>query len=153
MNLHLAIAETCGPDGCEVRLLSDGRSLNAVYLERMKGRVFVHPGQLVALDLTNEAPVIAWRWHRMKVVEVLPGGARLDDRGVNQVTGTIAAGLDLELQPGQTVFVNGNQEGACEIHGVLEGDAQSGEGLYELEKVERVILPRIQVILEKMLAG
>jgi hypothetical protein len=136
-----------------VRLLSDGRSLNASYLARMKGRVFVHPGQLVALDMTNEAPVIAWRWHRMKVLEVVPGGARLDDRGVNQVTGLVAPGLDLELQPGQTVFVNGNQEGACEIHGVLVGDEQSGEGLMQREQVERVILPRIQVIVEKMLAG
>jgi hypothetical protein len=148
MNLQLGIAGPCGPDGCEVILLSDGRSLNATYLARMKGRVFVHPGQLVALDMTTDEPVIAWRWHRMKVVEVVPGGARLDDRGVNQVTGLVAPGLALELQPGQTVFVNGNQEGACEIHGVLEGDALVG-----VEEFEEVILPRIQVILDKMLAG
>ena len=89
--------------------------------------------------------MIVWRWHRVKVVEVLPGGARLDDHGVNQVTGTIAPGLALDLQPGQTVFVNGNQEGACEIHGLLLGDQ-----LDQPEQVEQVILPRIVAILATM---
>ncbi len=148
MNLQLAIAETCSPDGCQVKLLSDGRSLDATYLARMKGRVFVHPGQLVALDMASNPPVIVWRWHRVKVVAVLPGGARLDDRGLNQVTGMIAPGLALDLQPGQTVFVNGNQEGACEIHGLL-----AGEDLSDPEQIERVILPRIAAILAAMPVG
>jgi hypothetical protein len=147
MNLQLAIAETCSPDGCQVKLLADGRSLNAVYLDRMKGRVIVHPGQLVALDTASGAPVIVWRWHRMKVVAAQPDGALLDDRGVNQVTGVIAPGLALDLQPGQTVFVIGTQPGACEIHGLLVGDAQSGEQLSRPEQFEQVILPRIAAIL------
>jgi hypothetical protein len=150
LNLQPAIAETCNPDGCQVRLLADGHSLSAVYLPRMKGRVFVHPGQLVALDRMSDPPVITWRWHRMKVVEVQPGGARLDDRGVNQLTGVIAPGLALDLQPGQTVFVNGAQEGACEIHALLAGDAHSGEQLSQPEQFERVILPRIAAILANM---
>ncbi len=150
MNLQLAIAETCSPDGCQVKLLSDGRSLDATYLPRMKGRVFVHPGQLVALDRSPDPPVIVWRWHRMKVVSVQPGSARLDDRGVNQLTGIIAPGLSLELQPGQTVFVNGAQESACEIHGLLAGDAQTGERLSQQEQFEQVILPRIEAILANM---
>jgi hypothetical protein len=153
LNLQLAIAETCGPDGCQVKLLSDGRSLSATYLPRMKGRVFVHPGQLVAVDLSSGAPVIAWRWHRMKLVTVQPGGARLDDRGVNEVTGVIAPGLSLDLQPGQTVFVNGSQEGNCEIHGLLTGDARSGEQLSQPEQLEQVILPRIAAILANMPAA
>ena len=133
-----------------MKLLSDGRSLSATYLPRMKGRVFVHPGQLVALEMTSDAPMIVWRWHRMKVLAVQPGGARLDDRGVNQLNGVIAPGLALDLQPGQTVFVNGNQEGNCEIHGLLTGDAQSGEGLSQREQFEQVILPRIAAILANM---
>ncbi len=153
MNLQLAIAETCSPDGCQVKLLSDGRSLNATYLPRMKGRVFVHPGQLVALDMESGEPMIVWRWHRVKVVTVQPGGALLDNRGVNQVTGVIAPGLDLDLQPGQTVFVNGIQEGACEIHGLLVEDAQSGEQLSQPEQFEQVILPRIAAILANMPAA
>ncbi len=153
MNLQLAIAETCSPDGCKVKLLSDGRSLDATYLPRMKGRVFVHSGQLVALDMEPNPPMIVWRWHRMKVVSVQPGGARLDDRGVNQVTGVIAPGLALDLQPGQTVFVNGNQEGNCEIHGLLVEDAQSGERLSQPEQFEQVILPRIAAILANMPAA
>jgi hypothetical protein len=148
LDLKLGIAESCSPDGCQVKLLSDGRSLNAVYLERMKGKVFVHPGQLVALELSSGEAVIAWRWHRMKVLEGQPGGAKLDDRGVNQVNGVIAAGLAMDLRPGQTVFTNGNQEGNCEIHGVLVG-----EGLADREQFEQVILPRIEAILAKMLAG
>ncbi len=148
MNLQLAIAETCSPDGCQVKLLSDGRSLDAIYLPRMKGRVFVHPGQLVAIDMEPDSPMIMWRWHRVKVLSVQPGGARLDDRGVNQVTGLIAPGLALDLQPGQTVFVNGNQEGNCEIHGLL-----IGEQLSQPEQFERVILPRIEAILAKMPAA
>lgn len=153
MNLHLAIAETCSPDGCQVKLLSDGRSLTATYLPRMKGRVFVHPGQLVALDMADDTPMIVWRWHRMKVMAVQTGGTRLDDRGVNQMTGVIAPGLALDLQPGQTVFVNGNQAGTCEIHRLLNGDAQTGEQLSQPEQFEQVSLPRIVAILANMPAA
>jgi hypothetical protein len=145
LNLQLAIAETCGPDDCQVKLLADGRSVNATYLGRMKGRVFVHPGQLVALEMGSGEPVITWRWHRMTVLAVQPGGARLDDHGVNQVNGVVAPGLMLDLQPGQTVFTNGNQEGNCEIHGLL-----AGEQLSAPEQFEAVILPRIEAILAKM---
>src|SRR5512133_2814841 len=107
MNLQLAVAEECSPDGCQVKLLSDGRSLNALYLARMKGRVIVHPGQLVALNMdaapkvADAIPGISWRWHRLQVVETAPGGALLDDRGLRQVTGTLAPGLMLDLKPGQ----------------------------------------------------
>lgn len=148
MNLQLGIAETCSPDGCQVKQLSDGRSLTALYLERMKGRVFVHPGQLVALDMQSDEPVISWRWHRMMVLELVPGGARLSDHGANQVTGIVAPGLKMELQPGQVVFTNGNQEGNCEIHGLLDG-----EHLAAPEQFEAVILPRIEAILAKMATG
>lgn len=150
MNVQLAIAETCGPDGCQVKLLADGRSLSATYLPRMKGRVFVHPGQLVALDMAADAAVIVWRWHRVKVVAVQPGGALLDDRGVNPVNGVIAPGLALDLQPGETVFVNGIQEGACEIHALLVEGAPAGEGISDPEQFRRVILPRIEAILANM---
>jgi len=145
LNVKLAIAEECSPDGCQVKLFSDGHSLNAVYLTRMKGRVSVHPGQLVLLNMDTAVPEISWRWHRLKVVEVQPGGVLLDDRGLRQVTGTVALGLTLDLQPGQTVFTNGNQDGSCEIHGLLLGDQ-----LAQPEQFEQVILPRIQAILASM---
>jgi hypothetical protein len=148
LNLQLAIAETCSPDGCQVKLLSDGRSLNAPYLARMKGRVIVYPGQLVALNMDTAVPEITWRWHRLKVIEVRPDGVLLDDRGLRQVTGTIAPGLALDLKPGQTVFTNGIQEGACEIHGLLLGDQ-----LAQLEQFEQLILPRIVAILSAMPAA
>ena len=148
MNLQLAIAETCNPDSCQVKLLSDGRSLTAPYLARMKGRVIVHPGQLVALNMDMAVPEITWRWHRLKVIEVRPDGVLLDDRGLHQVTGTIVPGLALDLKPGQTVFTNGIQEGACEIHGLLLGDQ-----LAQLEQFEQVILPRIVAILTTMPAA
>lgn len=150
MNLQLAIAETCSPDGCQVKLLADGRSLTAIYLPRMKGRVFVHPGQLVAVNMETEAPMIVWRWHRVQVVAVHPGGALLDDRGVNQVNGVIAPGLALDLQPGQTVFVNGIQEGACEIHALLVEGAPAGEGISDPGQFRQVVLPRIEAILASM---
>jgi hypothetical protein len=148
LDLQLAIAETCSPDGCQVKLLSDGRSLNAPYLARMKGRVIVHPGQLVALNMDMAVPEITWRWHRLKVIEVRPDGVLLDDRGLHQVTGTIVPGLALDLKPGQTVFTNGIQEGACEIHGLLLGDQ-----LAKLEQFEQLILPRIVAILSTMPAA
>jgi hypothetical protein len=78
---------------------------------------------------------------------VLPGGARLDDRRLNQVNGVIAPGLAFDLQPGQTDFVNGSQEGNCEIHGLLAGDSQSCKQLSQPEQFEPVILPRIAAIL------
>jgi len=145
LKLQLAIAETCSPDGCQVKLLSDGRSLNAPYLARMKGRVIVYPGQLVALNMDLAEPEISWRWHRLMVVEVRPGGALLDDRGLRQVTATSVPELTLDLKPGQTVFTNGNQDGACEIHGLLLGDQ-----LAQPEQFEQVILPRIRAILASM---
>jgi hypothetical protein len=145
LNLQLAIAEECSPDGCQVKLLSDGRGLNALYLARMKGRVIVHPGQLVALNMDMAIPEISWRWHRLKVIKVQPGGALLDDRGLRQVTGTVALGLVLDLKPGQTVFTNGNQEGSCEIHGLLLGDQ-----IAQPEQFEQLILPRIMAILATM---
>lgn len=154
MNLQLAIAEACSPDGCQVKLLSDGRSLNARYLARMKGRVIVYPGQLVALNMDAQpevpdaVPEISWRWHRLTVIAVQPGGALLDDRGLRQVTGTVAPGIALDLKPGQTVFTNGNQEGQCEIHGLLLGDQ-----LDQPEQFEQVILPRIVAILAAMPAA
>lgn len=148
LNLQLAIAEVCSPDGCQVKLLSDGRSLNALYLARMKGRVIVYPGQLVALNMDGAVPEISWRWHRLVVIEAHPGGALLDDRGLRQVTGAVAPGLALDLQPGQTVFTNGNQEGACEIHGLLLGDQ-----LAQPEQFEQVIMPRIVGILAAMPAA
>lgn len=148
MNLQLAIAEACGPDGCQVMLLSDERILDALYLPRMKGRVIVHPGQLVALNMDQSIPEISWRWHRLQVVAATPDGALLDDRGLRQVNGTVAPGLALELQPGQTVFTNGNQEGACEIHGLWLGDH-----LAQQTQFERVILPRIVAILANMPAA
>ncbi len=148
LNLQLAIAEACTPDGCQVKLLSDGRSLKVSYLARMKGRVIVHPGQLVALNMDLATPEITWRWHRLTVIEVVPGGALLDDRGQRQLTGTVAPGLTLALEPGQTVFTNGNQEGTCEIHGLLLGDH-----LAQPEQFEQVILPRIAAILAAMPAA
>ena len=145
MNLQLAIAETCSPDGCQVKLLSDGRSLNAPYLALMKGRVIVYPGQLVALNMDMAVPEISWRWHRLKVIEAQPGGALLDERGLRQVTGTLAPGLALDLTPGQTVFTNGNQEGSCEIQALLLGDQ-----IAQPEQFEQVILPGIMAILATM---
>jgi len=81
----------------------------------------------------------------LKVIKVQPGGALLDDRGLREVTGTVALGLALDLKPGQTVFTNGNQEGSCEIHGVLLGDQ-----IAQPEQFEQVILPRIIAILAAM---
>jgi len=126
-------------------LLSDGRSLNVLYLARMKGRVIVHPGQLVALNMDLAVPEITWRWHRLKVVEAQPGGALLDERGLRQLTGTLAPGLTLDLKPDQTVFTNGNQEGSCEIQALLLGDQ-----IAQPEQFEQVILPRITAILATM---
>ena len=145
MNLQIAIAEACSPDGCQVKLLSDGRSLNVLYLARMKGRVIVHPGQLVALNMDLAVPEITWRWHRLKVVEAQPGGALLDERGLRQLTGTLAPGLTLDLKPDQTVFTNGNQEGSCEIQALLLGDQ-----IAQPEQFEQVILPRIIAILASL---
>ena len=126
-------------------MLSDGRSLNVLYLARMKGRVIVHPGQLVALNMDLAVPEITWRWHRLKVVEAQPGGALLDERGLRQLTGTLAPGLTLDLKPDQTVFTNGNQEGSCEIQALLLGDQ-----IAQPEQFEQVILPRITAILATM---
>jgi hypothetical protein len=148
VKLQLAIAETCNSDGCLVKMLSDGSSLKAPYFARMKGRVIVHPGQLVALNMDMAIPEVTWRWHRLTVTEVRPDVVFLDDRGVRQVKATVAPGLTFDLQPGQTVFTNGIQSGDCEIHGLLVGDT-----LDQLEQVEELILPRIEAILASMPAA
>lgn len=129
-------------------MLSDGSSRKAPYFARMKGRVIVHPGQLVALNMDMPTPEITWRWHRLTVVEVRPDVVFLDDRGVRQIKATVAPGLTFELQPGQTVFTNGIQSGDCEIHGLLVGDTLS-----QPEQFAQVILPRIEAILSNMPAA
>lgn len=137
MNLELAIVESCGPEGCQVKMVSDGRELYVRYSELVLGRVKIRPTQMVAIDLDPVTPEIVWRWYRVPVAEVTQKGAILDDRGARQMDAVVGPGIDMDLHVGDPVFVTG-MEGTWEIH------AKTVEGVpLHPERIGRLVMPRI----------
>lgn len=80
VDLVLAVARSCGPDGCEVEPLGGGGLRTAGYSDAIRDRIRVRPGDLVAIE--GSGPTIAWRWWS-GTVEATP------DDGTNPNDGTI----------------------------------------------------------------
>jgi hypothetical protein len=137
LNLKLAIIDSCAEDGCQVKMVSDGRDLYARYSAMSKGRVIMHPAQLVAVDFDAAPPELAWRWHRVQVAELTPTGAITDDRGVQQIPADLPSGFEMNLQVGDWVYITGFGK-TYEIH------AQISDGqVAHPERIEQHILPRV----------
>lgn len=140
MNLKLAVAEICGPEGCQVKMVSDGRSIAARYSALVLNRVKIRPGQLVAVDLDPAEPEIAWRWHRGRVLAVTASGATLEDGGGHQHDVVQVPGLETDLAPGDEVWFTGFGQSDLE----REIHAKVVDGLpAQAERVASQVLPRI----------
>lgn len=81
MNIQLAIVRACLGDGCRVRLLEGGATIDVRLDHRTGDRRRLRYGYLAAVERT-EAPAIVWHWQRAQaliwrpdsVLAVLPEG-------------------------------------------------------------------------------
>ena len=87
IELTLAVARACRPDGCDVAPLGGGdvEVLTADYSDAVRDRIKVRPGDLVAVDPTG--PTVVWRWWSGRV-EAADGDGRtiVVSRNVNQAS-------------------------------------------------------------------
>ncbi|HEX7167660.1 MAG TPA: sigma-70 family RNA polymerase sigma factor [Acidimicrobiales bacterium] len=68
--LTFAVAKACDPTGCDVEAVADGSTLRARYSDAVQDTIKVRPGDLVALDLSGDAPTVVWRWWHGTVVSI-----------------------------------------------------------------------------------
>lgn len=143
LNLTLAVAEACSPESCQVKLVNDGRSVTARYSALVLNRVKIHPGQLVAVDLDPAEPEIAWRWHRARVLETTPQGARVEDGRGHQMDAVLVPGLETGLSQGDEVwFTRDDTNAEWKIYAkIVNGQPEHPDRLNDLA------LPHITAVL------
>jgi hypothetical protein len=147
LKLTLAVAETCGPESCQVRMVDDGRSITARYSALVLNRLKIRPGQLVAIDLDPAEPEVAWRWHQARVLETTPTGARIMDPGGHQFDAIQVPGLETSLTAGDEIWVTGFEE-TFEIHAkIINGEPERAD------RVKALVLPRVVEALSKKTAA
>ena len=137
MNLQFGVAETCENDRCQVTMFDDGRSLTARYTAMMVNRMTIYPGQLVVIDMDQTEPEIAWRWHRVRVLETSPEGASVEDPVGRRIDAVRVSGLDFNLDSGDEVWITGFSP-TMEIHAKIIDNRPSN-----LDRLKEVILPRV----------
>jgi hypothetical protein len=137
LNLQLGVAKTCENDRCQVNLIDDGRSLTARYTPAMINRMTIYPGQLVAIDMDAAEPEIAWRWHRVRVLEISLEGASVEDPVGRRIDVAVVPGLEPSLSVGDEVWITGFSP-TMEIHAKIVDNRPSN-----LEQLKALILPRV----------
>ncbi len=138
LNLKLAVAETCGLDRCQVKMVDDGRSITARYSARMLNRMKIYPGQLVAVDTDLAEPEIAWRWHRGRVIAA-PEGISLEDPGGHRYPAVAAAWLETAVTAGDEVFFTGfDMDRPMEIHAKIDHNLPT-----HADQIQRQVFPRV----------
>ncbi len=149
LNLTLAVAETCGPESCQVKMVDDGRSITARYSALVLNRIKIYPGQLVAIDTDPAEPEVAWRWHRARVLKPTPEGATIEDPRGHQYEAFQVPGLETDLAAGDEVWFTGARgDQRPEIHAkIVNGQPEHAE------LVKAVMLPRIFEELSNRSAG
>lgn len=83
MELELAVALACGPEGCRVRYVERDASAAVAYADQVRDRIKVRPGDLVAVDRTTEPARLVWRWWHGRV-EAVAGDRITVSRNVTQ---------------------------------------------------------------------
>ena len=138
---ELAVVISCSEQGCRVRPAQGPETLDVVYTARMKNRVMIHPGQLLAINLQTHPPEILWRWYRMQIASFGAEDLVLDDRGVRQVMAQRAPGFDTDLAVGDWVWAGGiSGSGPDERWEAVERISPEG-GLSQPDRVRRLVFP------------
>ena len=147
MNLELGIAISCAPEGCRVRLLDGGATIDAAYAAPVRNSIKIRPRQLVAVDRGATPPEVVYRWFIGQVVRVEGGrigvvrrdasGHVLEPASTGGVIDlTPSSGLETEVRVGDEVFFTNSPE-------PLLNDVAAGGLPAHPELLRRDALPRI----------
>ncbi|NIM94643.1 MAG: hypothetical protein GTO18_13160 [Anaerolineales bacterium] len=128
MELELGIVENCHPHGCNVVHMDD-RIIETRYSHLVQDRIQIRPGQLVALDMSEDPARIMWRWVRVQVFEFRDGRVIVDDGKCQLISLSLVEELGLDIAKGDDVWVcNVGHDG--EIHDrVIDGRPEHPEQL------------------------
>ena len=133
MELELAIVEECDAGGCRVRLAGTGQSLDTAYGEKVRDRIRIRSGDLVAIDRAEEPAAIVWRWWHGTVRALHAEGVTLEhavmkrdpgDTGTATLEAALPEALHEQVAVGATVYFTGH--GGAEGATVLDVAAPSG---------------------------
>ncbi|MEM7034243.1 MAG: sigma-70 family RNA polymerase sigma factor [Chloroflexota bacterium] len=121
MNLALAIVQSCGAAGAQVKLVETDEELETRYSLKVQDTIHIRPHQTVVIDRRPSPPELVFRFYYSQVKEIsedeiIVEGMRDErDRGMgNLVKAQLAPGLKIEdLRVGDDVY------GRWEIYGVI----------------------------------
>lgn len=124
MELELAVALACGPEGCHVRYIEGGASVEVAYADQVRDQIKVRPGDLVAVDRAPEPARLVWRWWHGRV-EAVTGDEITVSRNVTQsgpddprrITADVALGADWrdQVAPGDLVYYGGEPKAVLDV--------------------------------------
>jgi hypothetical protein len=99
----------------------------------------IYPGQLVAIDMDAAEPEIAWRWHRVRVLDTSPDGASLEDPAGRRIDAAWVPGLESSLSSGDEVWITGlGPTMEMQIYAKIIDNRPA-----HLERFKELILPRV----------
>ena len=104
MKLDLALVLSCTDTGCLVSTVADDRHVEACYSSLVQDRIWISPGQLVAIDESVDPPEVVWRWVAASVDKLEEGRVIIDDGKATLISTANVSGLNLELAPGDAVW-------------------------------------------------
>jgi hypothetical protein len=129
MRLELAVVVSCTENDCVVRSIQSDTQIDAEYSNKVRGRIRIEPGQLVAITRETEPPLVVWRWVPVKVDEI--AGDRVIVSGEIHKKVSVANVLEagLELKPGDEAWVCGTPSDK-ELHDkIAEGKPENPDRL------------------------
>jgi hypothetical protein len=146
MDLTLGVALTCAPEGCLVRLLDGGPTIEAAYAAPVRDTIKIRPRQLVAMDRSASPLEIVYRWFIGEVVRVdgrrigvvrrdASGAVLTAPSGDGVVELAPVSGLERDVRVGDEVFFT--TEPAA-LHDIAAGGLPT-----HLERLRREEFPRI----------
>ncbi|HZQ37338.1 MAG TPA: hypothetical protein VFD32_15515 [Dehalococcoidia bacterium] len=127
MQLELAVATACEPSHCRVVRLEGRGPIDAVYGAKVLNRIRVRPGDLVAIDLTEQPPAVVWRWWHGTVQSLSDDGVLLERRVTKRapddtegvmLAATLPDHLRGQVTVGATVFFTGHGDEGTTVVGV-----------------------------------
>lgn len=124
MELELAIALACGPEGCQVRYVESGATQETPYADQVRDRIKVRPGDLVAVDRAATPARLVWRWWQGRVEAIDRGQAKVS-RNVTQagpddprralIDVALGAAWQGQVAPGDFVYYGGETKAVLDV--------------------------------------